>query len=172
MGGELIVDEAFIEFCPECSVCRRVAPGLTVVGSLTKTLCIPGVRLGYVCAEPEIIAALERRALPWPMNALAVAVAAELPRHKGEIASDAALNRERRENFARQLGALDAEALPSQSNFLLVNFHRDMTQAYSRAHLRVLRPGAGILARGRENAGGKPAAMSNAGGDFQCAVNR
>lgn len=129
MGGELIVDEAFIEFCPECSVCRRVAPGLTVVGSLTKTLCIPGVRLGYVCAEPEIVEALERRALPWPMNALAVAVAAELPRHKSEIASDAALNRKRRALLARLLEKLGAEALPSQSNFLLVNFHRDMTQA-------------------------------------------
>ena len=27
-----------------------VQPELSVVGSLTKTLCIPGVRLGYVCA--------------------------------------------------------------------------------------------------------------------------
>ena len=31
--------------------------------------------------------------------------------------------------MAKKLEKLGAEALPSQSNFLLVNFHRDMTQA-------------------------------------------
>lgn len=128
-GGELIVDEAFIDFCPQNSVRGDIQPGLTLVGSLTKTLCIPGVRLGYVCAIPEVIARLERRALPWSLNTLAAAVAAQLPAHLDEIQSDAARNRLRRTQLTRLLERLGAQVQPSQSNFVLVRFPQDMTRA-------------------------------------------
>ncbi len=82
-GASLMVDEAFIDYCPECTVRSQVQPGLTVVGSLTKILCIPGVRLGYVCAAPETIHALEGRMLTWSLNSFAAAIAAELPTTRG-----------------------------------------------------------------------------------------
>ena len=126
-GGELIVDEAFIDFCPEHSVSRDVQPGLTVVGSMTKTLCIPGVRLGYICAAPEVIAALEKRMLTWSLCTLATEIAARLPEHLEDIREDATINRIRREKFALQLTALGAAVQPSQANFLLVDFKQDMT---------------------------------------------
>lgn len=128
-GGELIVDEAFIDFCPAYSVRGHITSGLSVVGSLTKTLCIPGVRLGYVCAVPEVIEALEQRALPWSLNTLAVAAAAALAQHKDDMAADRTANQARREQLAHLLKALGAEVFPSQSNFLLVHFRQDMTQA-------------------------------------------
>ncbi len=131
-GGELIVDEAFIDFCPECSVRRNVQPGLTIVGSMTKTLCIPGVRLGYVCAAPERIAQIERRALPWAVSALASSVAAKLPEHLDEIKADAAINAARREKMATSLRTLGARVLPSSANFLLADFGCDMTEAAAR----------------------------------------
>ncbi|MBR3764956.1 MAG: histidinol-phosphate aminotransferase family protein [Clostridia bacterium] len=140
-GGELIVDEAFIDFCPERSVRSRVQVGLTVVGSLTKALCIPGVRLGYVCAVPEVIAELEQRSLPWALGALATEIAAQLPEHMQELTEDAQRNAQRRKAFAAQLAGLGAEVCPSMSNFLLVDFHRDMTNAVQ--HLRA----HGILVR-------------------------
>ena len=127
MGGELIVDEAFIDFCPEHSVSKDVQPGLTVVGSMTKTLCIPGVRLGYVCAAPEVIAALEKRMLTWSVCTLATEIAARLPEHLEDIRRDAAVNRVRRERFTQQLTGLGAQVMPSQANFLLVDFGQDMT---------------------------------------------
>ena len=125
--GELVVDEAFIDFCPEHSVRHDVQPGLSVVGSLTKTLCIPGVRLGYVCAAPEVIRQLEQRALPWSLSTLASAVAAHLPNHRDEVHADLQHNTVRREQFTAMLEELQAEVWPSQSNFLLVDFKRDMT---------------------------------------------
>ena len=131
-GAELIMDEAFIDFCPEYSVRQDVQMGLTVVGSLTKTLCIPGVRLGYVCAVPERIAELERRALPWAVSALASAVAEKLPKHLEEIKEDAARNALRREKLAVALRALGASVIPSSANFLLVDFGCDMTEAAAR----------------------------------------
>lgn len=126
-GASLIVDEAFIDFCPALSVRGRVSEGLCVVGSLTKTLGIPGVRLGYVCAAPADILALQKRALPWSLGALASAVAARLPEHLAQIREDAARNAERRERFARLLCQRGVKVSPSQANFLLADFGRDMT---------------------------------------------
>lgn len=140
-GGELMVDEAFVDYCPESSVRRDVQPGLTVVGSLTKTLGIPGVRLGYVCAAPDVIAELSHRALPWAVGTLAAAVAQRLPEHLAEIARDAEANRRRREAFAAQLERLGAEVQPSRSSFLLADFRRDMAEAADRLRAR------GILVR-------------------------
>lgn len=126
-GSELAVDEAFIDFCPEHTVRHDVQQGLSVVGSLTKTLCIPGVRLGYVCAAPDVIQQLEKRALPWSLSTLANAVAAHLPEHSGQISADLERNISRREQLTRMLQQLQAEVCPSQSNFLLVDFKQDMT---------------------------------------------
>ena len=128
-GAALAVDEAFIDFCPAYSVRRDVSPGLTVVGSLTKTLCIPGVRLGYVCAAPEVIARMERRALPWSLNMLAAEIAAQLPAHLEDIRRDAECNARRRERLASRLWAHGARVEPSQANFLLVDFGQDMSSA-------------------------------------------
>ena len=131
-GASLVVDEAFIDYCPECTVRKRVQPGLTVVGSLTKILCIPGVRLGYVCAASETIHALEGRMLTWSLNSFAAAIAAELPRHMEEMAADAAATDARREAFAHALTAMGVRTLPSRAPFLLADFGRDMTETVAR----------------------------------------
>ena len=131
-GASLVVDEAFIDYCPEYTVRTRVQPGLTVVGSLTKILCIPGVRLGYVCAASEMIHALEGRMLTWSLNSFAAAIAAELPRHVEEMAADAAATDARREAFAHALTAMGVRALPSRAPFLLADFGRDMTETVAR----------------------------------------
>ena len=49
----LVVDEAFIEYCPEHSVVDLIAKHdrLLITGSMTKILGIPGVRLGYLCEQ-------------------------------------------------------------------------------------------------------------------------
>ena len=126
-GAVLAVDEAFIDFCPEHSVRRDVTQGLTVVGSLTKTLCIPGVRLGYVCAAPELIARMEHLALPWSLNMLAAEIAAQLPMHMEELRRDAKRNAQRRERLSDLLRSHGARVEPSQANFLLADFGRDMS---------------------------------------------
>lgn len=140
-GGELLVDEAFIDYCEECSVRSDITDGLIVTGSLTKTLCIPGVRLGYVCAVPQIIARMEARALSWSLCTLASAVAEKLPQHRAQIRSDAQSNCDRREKLMQALTRLGAKVEPSQANFLLVDFGRDMTQTATRLKR------AGVLVR-------------------------
>lgn len=133
-GGELLVDEAFIDYCPTQTVRHAVQDGLTVVGSLTKILCIPGVRLGYLCGSPARIAQVASRAVTWSLNVLASAIAAELPLHRADIEADAALNQQRAERFARKLQAIGAQTAAHPVPFLLVRFPRDMTEAVQRLH--------------------------------------
>lgn len=127
-GARLVVDEAFIEYCPENSVADLVMahPGLVILGSLTKILAIPGIRLGYMAASPNVIEGFASHPLPWRLNSLADAVAAALPGHEADFEAIRLLNARRRAAFARALEALGVRVYPSDANFLLCDFGRDM----------------------------------------------
>lgn len=49
-----------------------------VVGSLTKLFACPGLRLGYVVADPDTVERLGRRQPAWAVNGLALAALADL----------------------------------------------------------------------------------------------
>lgn len=128
VGGHLVVDEAFIDYCPEHSVRDLITsrPALLVLGSLTKVLAIPGVRLGCLAAHPSVIETLREGLPPWRLNCVADAVAAALPGHSGDFEEIRRLNDARREDFAAALAGIGARVYPSAANFLLCDFGRDM----------------------------------------------
>ena len=49
-----------------------------MVGSLTKLFACPGLRLGYVLADPELVEPCRRRQPAWSVNGPAVAALPEL----------------------------------------------------------------------------------------------
>lgn len=65
----------------------------TIVGSLTKTFACPGLRLGYVLADPDLISDLATRQPHWSVGTLALAVlvdlleVADLPEWSDQIAT-------------------------------------------------------------------------------------
>lgn len=143
MRGRLIVDEAFISFSPELSVVDLVRehPALIVVGSLTKSLGIPGVRLGYLCAHPSVLMRLEAEASPWQLNCFAANIAAGYHRHLNQLVEDALVNARRRAALAKGLKNLGLFVYPSRTNYLLAAFGRPVAPV-----ARALR-GKGILVR-------------------------
>ena len=74
-GRLLVVDEAFMDSVPSerHSLASAHIPGVVVVRSLTKLWSIPGVRAGYVLAEPAIIAELRAQQSPWSVSTSAAA---------------------------------------------------------------------------------------------------
>lgn len=67
-GGWLVVDEAFIDLSPECSLAAHAyLPGLIVLRSFGKFFAMAGARLGFVLSEPELLAALSTELGPWPI---------------------------------------------------------------------------------------------------------
>ena len=143
VGGRLVVDEAFIDYCPEHSVRDAVAdhPALVVLGSLTKVLAIPGVRLGYLAAHPSVVEDMREGLLPWRLNCVADAVAAALPGHEGDFREIRRLNDARRAAFAAALAGIGARVYASAANFLLCDFGRDMRPEIERLRTQ------GILVR-------------------------
>jgi len=70
-------DEAFFPLATgEWS--RHDSAAMAVVGSLTKLFACPGLRFGYVIAEPDLIAALEARQPEWAVGGLELALLPEL----------------------------------------------------------------------------------------------
>ena len=120
----LVVDEAFIEYCPEHSVIDLVAKHdrLLVTGSMTKILGIPGVRLGYLCAQQQVLDELKQHQLTWELSCFAEAVALALPEHKKEIQADSIRNAARRKELISGLETLGIYVYPSQSACVLADF--------------------------------------------------
>jgi len=69
-GGWLVVDEAFMDVTPAQSLTSLCPlPGLIVLRSLGKFFGLAGARVGFVCAQSEMLARLKARLGPWSVNA-------------------------------------------------------------------------------------------------------
>lgn len=74
-GGYLVIDEAFIDYCPENTMTSYLEDSdrLIIAGSLTKMFAIPGVRLGYICANNNTIDSMKTVQMPWVLSCFASA---------------------------------------------------------------------------------------------------
>jgi len=90
-----------------------------VVGSLTKLLACPGLRIGYVLApEAGLIEKLALRQPRWSVNGLAVAALPDLLAG-ADLAGWAAAVTELREALVELLGAHGLDPQPSDANYVL-----------------------------------------------------
>ena len=71
-------DEAFWSLAYGTWTSRAHTSGAMVVGSLTKLFACPGLRLGYVLADPETIEVLRSRQPQWSVSTLAADVLPDL----------------------------------------------------------------------------------------------
>lgn len=90
-----------------------------VVGSLTKVLACPGLRIGYVLADPAVIATCRARQPQWSLNALAADSLAELLAPL-DLARDAAAVATLRAQLRAVLERHGLGVLPSDANWVLV----------------------------------------------------
>ena len=74
-GAWLVVDEAFADVVPDASIVPHVGPDdrVIVFRSFGKMYGLAGLRLGFMIAPPERIAAMRRRLGSWPVSAHAIA---------------------------------------------------------------------------------------------------
>ncbi len=77
-GGLLLVDEAFMEVGPEgASLADHVEEGnIVVLRSFGKFYGLPGLRLSFALAAPEIAARIGTALGPWPVSSAALAIGA------------------------------------------------------------------------------------------------
>ena len=79
IGAWLVVDECFMDFCEHADDYTAKPllgdyPNLIILKAFTKTLALPGVRLGYaICADEDIIRRLHFHGADWPVSNLSQA---------------------------------------------------------------------------------------------------
>lgn len=72
-GGWLVVDESFVETTPRLSLANDLPLGLIVLRSFGKFYGLPGVRLGFLLAEPAFAARARAWFGDWRVSAEAIA---------------------------------------------------------------------------------------------------
>lgn len=129
-GAQMILDEAFLDFMPDdhdLTWIRRAAVSerVIVIRSMTKFYAIPGIRLGYAVAHPDLICKLAEIKPAWSVNFLAQLIGeAVLDEHDYAARTRAWLLEERPYMF-RQLQELGLSPVPGDANFLLVSLPAD-----------------------------------------------
>jgi threonine-phosphate decarboxylase len=115
------VDEAFADFCPECSVLGRVLEhgNLYIFRSLTKFYAIPGLRAGFLAGPARGIAQLAAARLPWTLSTPALAAARACLAQRDYRDRTLALIPELRAELAAGLAELGLTVFPGAANYLL-----------------------------------------------------
>ncbi len=124
----VLVDEAYIEFCPRHSLVEEL-PGfehLVVVRTLSKAFGLAGVHVGFLLANEAVMSIMRKVVAPYPLAdpcaqiALMALGGAGIETMRGQIQEIARI----REAFCRTLDALPAVRgyRPSEVNFVLATF--------------------------------------------------
>jgi threonine-phosphate decarboxylase len=117
----LLIDESFLEFTGLPSAMNTTRPNLHVLRSLTKFYALPGLRVGALVANADVVARWREVREPWQVNVLAeeaaLAAIADADHARRTVEFVAA----ERAWLLSQLNALDAaQPAPSTANYIFV----------------------------------------------------
>ncbi|MCS3455897.1 histidinol-phosphate aminotransferase [Aeromonas sp. BIGb0405] len=125
----VVVDEAYIEFCPDASVVDLLArfPNLVVTRTLSKAFALAGIRCGFTLASPQVIALLAKVIAPYPIPDPVAQIAAQALTPAGLALMQARVMdlNEQKAALKRALTTLPCvrEIFEDKGNFILVRFH-------------------------------------------------
>jgi histidinol-phosphate aminotransferase len=118
--GLVVVDEAYGQFS-DWSALSLVddAKPLVVTRTFSKTWSMAAARLGYLIGPAEVVATLERVALPYHLDAFKQIAGRLALRFVGEMEERVGLIVRERQRVVAELGKLAVTLWPSQANFVL-----------------------------------------------------
>ena len=137
-GGDppiLVLDEAYLEYvdspdAPDSMGLYRRRERVVLMRTFSKAYGLAGFRCGYAVASPELVNYMNRVRAPFNVNSLALAGAQAALGDTEFLQEAVSLNRTEK---ARLMEAFEARGLtfvPSQTNFLLVDFERPAAEVF------------------------------------------
>ncbi|MFI3303646.1 MAG: aminotransferase class I/II-fold pyridoxal phosphate-dependent enzyme [Rikenellaceae bacterium] len=118
---KIILDRAYNELSIDAERYCTLPSNVILIESFTKLYGVPGLRLGYIVASPEIIASLNTMRPPWSVNSLSLVAGEYILQHSEALQPDL------RELIGESLYLQEAISLiggyrvtPSGCNFFLV----------------------------------------------------
>ncbi len=143
--GLVVVDEAYIDFCPEASLITGLSkyPNLVILQTFSKARAAAGIRLGMLYASPEIVTILKRIKAPYNISRLNQEAALKVLDERKWPDQIARLNESREDliQFLKAWPPVD-KVYPSKANFILFTSPRS-AEIYSYLRSR------GIIIRDR-----------------------
>ena len=143
-GTFLVLDEAFMDFCEECSAKQFIVHGDNgiVLRSMTKFYGIPGLRLGYALASGTLARRLDAMGGPWRVNTLALAAGSAALRDEDHNRQTIDFIRTERRRVFELLGEIKTlKVFPSSTNYLLLQITGGLSSTELRdrlMHQRIL----------------------------------
>lgn len=121
----VVVDEAYIEFCPEASLVSELAnfPHLAIIRTLSKAFALAGLRCGFTLANAELIGVLQKVIAPYPLPVPVSDIAAQalspqgIEQMKNRVAEVITLRAELQKNLENL--PLVEQVFDSEANYLL-----------------------------------------------------
>ncbi len=120
----IVIDEAYMPFLSgdgQWSTLCSDAQNVVRCRSLTKDYALAGLRVGYVVASPEIIAAFRTVQPPWSVSTPAVAAAQAALLDRAHLVRSMAALKEARDYLWSGLRSLDLPPLPSDTHYCIVH---------------------------------------------------
>lgn len=121
----VVIDEAYIDFCPEKSWLPELNkyPNLVILQTFSKAWGLANCRLGMMFASKEIIAVINKIKLPYNMNGMmqeyACKILSEHASDKDVMVEEILVNREILISKLQEIPSV-RKIYPSDANFLLV----------------------------------------------------
>ena len=121
----LVIDEAFIDFIPDCSVIEAVAgnPYLIVLRSMTKFYALTGLRIGYGIIPEHLTDQILEFKEPWTVNSLAQKAALAALQDNDYNDRTVKLMREERIFLENGFNDIGIDFIPSAVNYYLLKIN-------------------------------------------------
>ena len=122
--GLVVLDEAYIDFCPEKSLLANLThyPNLVILQTLSKAWGLASIRLGMAFASPEIISILSKIKYPYNINLLTQNKALEMLQDEEQNGNWVKTILRQKAILTLELTKLPVviQLYPSDANFILV----------------------------------------------------
>jgi len=121
--GLVLVDEAYAEFrrpgVPSALALLSEHPRLVVTRTMSKAFALAGARLGYLAADPQVVAALRLVRLPYHLSTISQVVARTALRHAASLLARVDALRVDRDALVDWLRQEGLSVTDSDANFVL-----------------------------------------------------
>jgi histidinol-phosphate aminotransferase len=132
----VVIDEAYSDFADDpdfpngIDLLKEGFDNIIVYRTFSKIHGMAGLRLGFAVAEPQLIQNMLKVKDPFNVNLLAQVAGLAALKSKKHVLLSKELVQTGRRFFYKELDDLRIKYLPTQANFILINWERDSNEIY------------------------------------------
>ncbi len=134
-----VIDQSYAAFAVDALLAIDKViqyPNVMVLHSMTKQFAIPGLRLGYLVANSDLLARINYFRMPWSVNSLAIVAGKYLLQHANKLQVDLLTLLQQTKQLQQALAAFrQLQVLPTQTHYFLVKLLNGKSAAELKKYL-------------------------------------